>query len=644
MIHVRLPDGATRPLAPASTAADLAAGIGPSLAKRTVAAVVDGQLADLSAPLPDGAAVELLPRDDPRALELIRHDLAHILAEAVQTLWPGTRTAIGPAIDHGFYYDFERETPFTPDDLPVIEAKMREIIAARTPFKREEWPREAARAHFKAAGERWKLALLDAIPEGQPVTIYRQGDWLDLCRGPHLRHTGDAGAAFKLTRVAGAYWRGDARNQMLSRIYGVAFADQAALDAHLTMLAEAEKRDHRRLGREMDLFHFEEVAPGAVFWHPRGWRLFQTLIGYMRARQEAAGYVEVNSPDIMDRALWETSGHWQNYRANMFLTKTEDDRDFALKPMNCPGHMLIYGQGTKSYRDLPLKLAEFGKVHRYEPSGALHGMLRVRSFTQDDAHIYCTPEQLTEECLQVNDLVLSIYRDFGFEDVRIKLSTRPETRIGSEESWDRAEDALRTALETAGHAYTVFEGEGAFYGPKLEYVLRDAIGRDWQCGTLQVDFNLPERFGTTYVAPSGDRLPPVMLHRALFGSLERFTGILIEHHAGHLPLWLAPVQAVVATITEAADGWAAEVADALRAAGLRVQTDLRNEKIGYKVREHALKKVPCLIAVGAREAENGTVSLRRLRAEGTATHNLTDLAALLAQEAQPPASAGPTPA
>ena len=643
MIHVRLPDGATRPLAPASTAADLAASIGPGLAKRTVAAVVDGQLADLSAPLPDGAAVELLPRDDPRALELIRHDLAHILAEAVQTLWPGTRTAIGPAIEHGFYYDFERDTPFTPEDLPAIEAKMREIIAARTPFTREEWTRDAARAHFEAAGEPWKRALLDAIPEDQPITLYRQGAWLDLCRGPHLRHTGDAGAAFKLTRVAGAYWRGDAKNPMLSRIYGVAFADQTALDAHLTMLAEAEKRDHRRLGREMDLFHFEEVAPGAVFWHPRGWRLFQTLIGYMRARQEAAGYVEVNSPDIMDRALWETSGHWQNYRANMFLTKTEDDRDFALKPMNCPGHMLIYGQGTKSYRDLPLKLAEFGKVHRYEPSGALHGMLRVRSFTQDDAHIYCTPEQLTEECLKVNDLVLSIYRDFGFADVRIKLSTRPEARIGSEESWDRAEAALRTALETAGHAYTVFEGEGAFYGPKLEYVLRDAIGRDWQCGTLQVDFNLPERFGTTYVAPSGDRLPPVMLHRALFGSLERFTGILIEHHAGHLPLWLAPVQAVVATITEAADAWATEVADTLRAAGLRAETDLRNEKIGYKVREHALKKVPCLIAVGAREADTGTVSLRRLGAQGNVTHSLADLAALLTQEARPPTHASPTP-
>lgn len=579
-----------------------------------------------------------MSRDDPRALDLIRHDFAHVLAEAVQALWPGTKAAIGPAIAHGFYYDFDRETPFTPEDLPVIEKKMREIIKARRPFTCEEWTRDQAQAHFEAAGETYKLALLDAIPEGEPVTIYRQGDWLDLCRGPHMRHTGDAGSAFKLTHVAGAYWRGDSNNKMLSRIYGVAFADKAALDAHMTMMAEAEKRDHRRLGREMNLFHFEEVAPGSVFWHPNGWRLFQTLIGYMRTRQEAAGYVEVNSPDIMDRALWETSGHWQNYRENMFLATTEDDRDYALKPMNCPGHMLIYGQGVKSYRDLPLKIAEFGKVHRYEPSGALHGLLRVRSFTQDDAHIYCTPEQLTEECLKVNDLVLSIYRDFGFEDVRIKLSTRPESRIGSDESWDRSEEALRTALDKAGHPYTIFEGEGAFYGPKLEYVLRDAIGRDWQCGTLQVDFNLPERFGTTFVAASGEKLPPVMLHRALFGSLERFTGILIEHHAGHLPLWLASVQAVVATVTGAADDWAVEVAETMRKAGLRVESDLRNEKIGYKVREHALKKVPVQIALGAREAEDRTVTLRRHGTDETQTLAVTEAVSRLVAEAQAPCS------
>jgi len=640
MIQIHLPDGATRTLDPSSTAGDLATSISPSLAKRTVAAVVDGKISDLSASLPDGAVVELMSRDDPRALELIRHDLAHVLAEAVQALWPGTKTAIGPAIEHGFYYDFERDTPFTPEDLPIIEKKMRQIIAAKTPFTSEQWSREEAQQHFEAAGEPYKLALLDAIPEDEAVTVYRQGDWLDLCRGPHMRSTGDVGSAFKLTRVAGAYWRGDSNNQMLSRIYGVAFADKAALDAHMVMMAEAEKRDHRKLGREMNLFHFEEVAPGSVFWHPKGWRLFQTLIGYMRNRQEEAGYDEVNSPDIMDRSLWETSGHWQNYRQNMFLAQTEDDRDYALKPMNCPGHMLIFGQGIKSYRDLPLKIAEFGKVHRYEPSGALHGLLRVRSFTQDDAHIYCTPEQLTEECLKVNDLVLSIYRDFGFDDVRIKLSTRPENRIGSDESWDKSEGALRTALDQAGHPYTIFEGEGAFYGPKLEYVLRDAIGRDWQCGTLQVDFNLPERFGTTYVAPSGDKLAPVMLHRALFGSLERFTGILIEHYAGHLPLWLAPVQIVVATVTEAADDWALEVAAALKAAGLRVETDLRNEKIGYKVREHALQKLPVQIALGAREAEERTATIRRHGTDKTRTMPLDEALQALIAEAQSPDAAG----
>ncbi|WP_339110129.1 threonine--tRNA ligase [Thioclava sp. GXIMD4216] len=636
MIRIRLPDGSPRALAAQSTGADLAKALGPAFVRASVAVLVNDQPRDLAAPLPDGASVELLSRDDPRVLELIRHDLAHILGEAVQRLWPATKAAIGPAIDHGFYYDFDRDPPFTPEDLPRIEAEMRQIIAARTPFIREEWPRERARAHFAAAGEAYKLALLEAIPEGAPVTVYRQGDWLDLCRGPHLRDTGDAGTAFALTRVAGAYWRGDSNNPMLSRIYGVAFADRPALEAHMTMLAEAETRDHRRLGREMDLFHFEEVAPGAVFWHPKGWRLFQTLITYLRDRQEQAGYQEVNSPDIMDRALWETSGHWQNYRQNMFLAKTEDDRDYALKPMNCPGHMLIYGQGTKSYRDLPLKLAEFGKVHRYEPSGALHGLLRVRSFTQDDAHIYCTPDQLTAECLKVNDLVLSIYRDFGFEEVRIKLSTRPENRIGAEESWDRAESALREALDQAGHPYTVFEGEGAFYGPKLEYVLRDAIGRDWQCGTLQVDFNLPERFGTTYVTAKGEKAAPVMLHRALFGSLERFTGILIEHVAGHLPLWLAPVQAVVATVTEAADDWAVEVAQALRQAGLRVETDLRNEKIGYKVREHALQKIPLQIVLGGREAANRTLTLRRHGSNDTQTLALEAAVETLLAAARPP--------
>ncbi|MEL6316436.1 MAG: threonine--tRNA ligase, partial [Pseudomonadota bacterium] len=490
---------------------------------------------------------------------------------------------------------------------------------------------------YRETNEPYKVELVEAIPAGEPIKMYWHGHWQDLCRGPHLAHTGQVPPdAFKLMSVAGSYWRGDSDRAQLQRIYATAWRSRQELDDHLHRLEEAAKRDHRKLGREMDLFHFEEVAPGSVFWHPKGWRLFQTLIGYMRHRQEQAGYVEVNSPDIMDRALWEISGHWQNYRANMFLTKTEDERDFALKPMNCPGHMLIYGQGVKSYRDLPLKLAEFGKVHRYEPSGALHGLLRVRSFTQDDAHIYCTPEQLTEECLKVNDLVLSIYRDFGFEDVRIKLSTRPENRIGSEASWDRSEGALRDALDAANREYTVFEGEGAFYGPKLEYVLRDAIGRDWQCGTLQVDFNLPERFGTTYVASSGEKLPPVMLHRALFGSLERFAGILIEHHAGHLPLWLAPVQVVVATITGAADAWAEEVAETLRAEGLRVATDLRNEKINYKVREHSEGKVPAILAVGGREVEERTVAVRRLGRQGQQVVALADAAAALAEEATRP--------
>ena len=513
---------------------------------------------------------------------------------------------------------------------------MHEIVDRDEPIIRNVWTRDEAVAFYKKNNEPFKIELVEAIPADETVTFYQQGDFIDLCRGPHLASTGRMGHAFKLMSIAGAYWRGDSDRPMLQRIYGTAWRTEKELNAYLHMLEEAEKRDHRKLGREMGLFHFEEVAPGSVFWHPRGWHMFQELISYMRKQQEAAGYVEVNSPDIMDRALWETSGHWQNYRANMFLTKTEDDRDFALKPMNCPGHMLIYGQGIKSYRDLPVKMAEFGKVHRYEPSGALHGLMRVRSFTQDDAHIYCTPEQLTEECLKVNDLVLSIYRDFGFEDVRIKLSTRPENRIGSEESWDRAEAALRTALDTAGHAYTLFEGEGAFYGPKLEYVLRDAIGRDWQCGTLQVDFNLPERFGTTYVASSGERLPPVMLHRALFGSLERFTGILIEQYAGRMPAWLAPVQVVVASITDSANDYAEQVTEALRSAGMRADIDLRNEKISYKVREHSVMKVPYILAVGGREEEAGTVALRRLGSNEQQVIPLEEAVATLRGESLPP--------
>ena len=636
MPTVTLPDGSTRsydaPVSPATIAAD----IGPGLAKAAMLAVVDGEEWDLTREIENDAALSLLTAKDDAILATIRHDAAHVMAEAVLELYPGTQVTIGPSIENGFYYDFHRETAFSEDDLAAIEARMHEIVDRDEPIIRNVWTRDEAVAFYKKNNEPFKIELVEAIPADETVTFYQQGDFIDLCRGPHLASTGRMGHAFKLMSVAGAYWRGDSDRPMLQRIYGTAWRTEKELNAYLHMLEEAEKRDHRKLGREMGLFHFEEVAPGSVFWHPRGWHMFQELISYMRKQQEAAGYVEVNSPDIMDRALWETSGHWQNYRANMFLTKTEDDRDFALKPMNCPGHMLIYGQGIKSYRDLPVKMAEFGKVHRYEPSGALHGLMRVRSFTQDDAHIYCTPEQLTEECLKVNDLVLSIYRDFGFEDVRIKLSTRPENRIGSEESWDRAEAALRTALDTAGHAYTLFEGEGAFYGPKLEYVLRDAIGRDWQCGTLQVDFNLPERFGTTYVASSGERLPPVMLHRALFGSLERFTGILIEQYAGRMPAWLAPVQVVVASITDSANDYAEQVTEALRSAGMRADIDLRNEKISYKVREHSVMKVPYILAVGGREEEAGTVALRRLGSNEQQVIPLEEAVATLRGESLPP--------
>ena len=636
MPTVTLPDGSTRsydaPVSPATIAAD----IGPGLAKAAMLAVVDGEEWDLTREIENDAALSLLTAKDDAILATIRHDAAHVMAEAVLELYPGTQVTIGPSIENGFYYDFHRETAFSEDDLAAIEARMHEIVDRDEPIIRNVWTRDEAVAFYKKNNEPFKIELVEAIPADETVTFYQQGDFIDLCRGPHLASTGRMGHAFKLMSIAGAYWRGDSDRPMLQRIYGTAWRTEKELNAYLHMLEEAEKRDHRKLGREMGLFHFEEVAPGSVFWHPRGWHMFQELISYMRKQQEAAGYVEVNSPDIMDRALWETSGHWQNYRANMFLTKTEDDRDFALKPMNCPGHMLIYGQGIKSYRDLPVKMAEFGKVHRYEPSGALHGLMRVRSFTQDDAHIYCTPEQLTEECLKVNDLVLSIYRDFGFEDVRIKLSTRPENRIGSEESWDRAEAALRTALDTAGHAYTLFEGEGAFYGPKLEYVLRDAIGRDWQCGTLQVDFNLPERFGTTYVASSGERLPPVMLHRALFGSLERFTGILIEQYAGRMPAWLAPVQVVVASITDRANDYAEQVTEALRSAGMRADIDLRNEKISYKVREHSVMKVPYILAVGGREEEAGTVALRRLGSNEQQVIPLEEAVATLRGESLPP--------
>ena len=637
-ISLTFPDGNARDYAMGVTAADVAMSISKSLSKKAISATVDGQHWDLAWPINSDATIAIhTMAEEEQANELTRHDLAHIMARAVQEIWPETKVTIGPVIKDGWYYDFDRSEPFTPEDLGVIEKKMKEIINKREPVRTEVWDRDVAIKYYSDNDEPYKVELINSIPGDEPLRMYWHGAWQDLCRGPHLQHTGQVpGDAFKLMSIAGAYWRGDSNRAMLQRIYGVAFTGKEKLRAHLTMLEEAAKRDHRKLGREMDLFHFEEVAPGSVFWHQHGWRLFQTLISYMRRRQEVAGYKEVNSPDIMDRGLWETSGHWQNYRENMFQAETQDDREYALKPMNCPGHMLIYNQGIKSYRDLPVKLAEFGKVHRYEPSGALHGLLRVRSFTQDDAHIYCTPEQLTEECLKVNDLILSIYRDFGFDDVHVKLSTRPENRIGSDESWDKSENALRTALDQAGMTYAIFEGEGAFYGPKLEYVLRDAIGRDWQCGTLQVDFNLPERFKTTYIAASGERLAPVMLHRALFGSLERFTGILIEQYAGKLPFWLAPRQVVVASITSEADDYVAEVVETLRAGGISAEADIRNEKINYKVREHSVSKVPVILAVGAREIEERTVSVRRLGQKQTSVDTLDNVAATLRAEATPP--------
>ncbi|MQY42890.1 threonine--tRNA ligase [Epibacterium sp. SM1969] len=637
-VSLTFPDGNAREFDAGVTAAQVASSISTSLGKKAISATVNGEHWDLQWPIEQDAAIAIhTMKDEAQANELIRHDLAHVMARAVQEIWPDTKVTIGPVIDNGWYYDFDRAEPFTPEDLGAIEKKMKEIINKRDEVRTEVWERDRAIQHYTDNNEPYKVELIESIPGDEPLRMYWHGDWQDLCRGPHLQHTGQLpGDAFKLMSVAGAYWRGDSNRQMLQRIYGVAFTGKEKLKAHLTMLEEAAKRDHRKLGREMDLFHFEEHAPGSVFWHPAGWRVFQNLIAYMRRRQEAAGYEEVNTPDIMDRALWETSGHWFNYMENMFLAKTHDDRDYALKPMNCPGHMMIYNHTLRSYRELPIKVAEFGKVHRYEPSGALHGLMRVRSFTQDDAHIYCTPEQLTDECLKVNDLILSIYKDFGFENVHVKLSTRPENRIGSDESWDLSEGALKTALERAGMEYTIFEGEGAFYGPKLEYVLRDAIGRDWQCGTLQVDYNLPERFGSTYVTQSGEKQAPVMLHRALFGSLERFTGILIENWEGKLPFWLAPRQVVVASITSDADDYVNEVVQTLRAAGVQAEADIRNEKINYKVREHSLSKVPVILAVGHREVEERSVSVRRLGEKRTSVESLENVTNELKRAATPP--------
>ena len=609
MIRITLPDGSIKEFPAPVTVREVAESLGPGLAKAALAGKVDGRLVDLSHRIEHDARVEIVTDRSPEGLEILRHSTAHLLAHAVKELFPEAQVTIGPVIENGFYYDFAYDRPFTPEDLEKIEARMRELASQAIPVVREEWPRDQAIEFFKSLGEHYKAEIIASIPEGETISLYRQGGFIDLCRGPHVPST-DKLKAFKLTKVAGAYWRGDARNEQLQRIYGTAWPDEKSLKAYLTLLEEAEKRDHRRLGQQLDLFHFEDCAPGAVFWHPKGWRIFQALIQYMRARQEAAGYIEVNTPDVMDRSLWELSGHWQNYRDHMFTTQTEDGRVFALKPMNCPGAVTMFKHGLHSYRDLPLRMAEFGKVHRYEPSGALHGLLRVRHFTQDDAHIFCTPEQMEEECRTVVRLIMDIYKDFGFEQVRVKLSTRPEHRIGSDEIWDRLEGALARALESMGMSYELFPGEGAFYGPKLEFVLRDAIGRDWQCGTLQVDMNLPERFDLEYVAEDNTRQRPVMLHRALFGSLERFTGILIEHYAGALPAWLAPVQAVVLSIAERHAEYAQQVADALRRQGFRVETDLRNEKINYKIREHSVHKIPYLLVVGDQERESGGVAVR----------------------------------
>jgi len=641
-ITLRFPDGAERRYPKGITGKELAEGISKSLAKKAVAIARDGELADLADPIDADAEIKIVTRTDPEALELIRHDCAHVMAEAVQALWPGTQVTIGPVIENGFFYDFAKKEPFHPDDLEKIERKMGEIIERNAAFTKEVWSRDDAKRYFKDKGELFKVELVDAIPEDQDVKIYKQDTWLDLCRGPHMTSTGQIGKAFKLMKFAGAYWRGDSNNPQLQRIYGTAWASDADLKAYLTRLEEAEKRDHRKLGREMDLFHFQEEAPGSVFWHPRGWTLFQNLIAYMRRAQQRAGYVEVNTPDMMEKHFWELSGHWENYGENMFTTELPDERVFCCKPMNCPGHVQIFKNGLKSYRDLPLKIAEFGKVHRYEPSGALHGMMRVRHFTQDDAHIFLTENQIMEECLKINDLMLSIYKDFGFEDIVIKLSTRPEKRVGADDLWDKAEKALSDVLDEVtrrsnGQIKTSLQpGEGAFYGPKLEYVLRDAIGREWQCGTTQVDFNLANRLGAFYIDEHSNKVTPVMIHRAMFGSLERFLGILIENHAGHFPLWLAPVQAVVATIVSDADAYAGEVAAALGAAGLRAEADLRNEKINLKVREYSLEKTPVMLVVGKREAEEGKVSIRRLGSQKQEVMGLDEAIAMLKDESRAP--------
>ena len=639
-VTITLPDGSTRAFAGPVSGAEVAADIGPGLAKAALAIKIDGQLADLSATIGQDAAVEIVTSksEDEIVYDLLRHDAAHIMAEAVQELYPGTQITFGPAIENGFYYDFVRDEPFTPDDLETIEDRMKEIVARDETIAREIWDRDEAIRFFSEAGEKYKAEHIETLERDAEISIYRQGNWLDLCTGPHLPSTGKLGTAFKLMKVSGAYWRGDAKNQQLQRVYGTAWRDAKELKAYLTQLEEAEKRDHRRLGREMDLFHIQEEAVGSVFWHAKGWTLYRVCEEYMRARLDDAGYIEVKTPQLVDRTLWERSGHWEKFRENMFTVEDDDGRVLAIKPMNCPCHVQIYKQGTTSYRDLPLRMAEFGSCHRYEPSGALHGIMRVRAFTQDDAHIFCTEDQIVSETKAFCELLSSVYRDFGFADVQVKFADRPPVRAGDDATWDRAEQALIEATEAAGLDYSLNPGDGAFYGPKLDFILRDTIGREWQCGTLQVDFVLPERLDASYVGEDGSKHRPVMLHRAILGSFERFLGILIEHYAGRFPLWLAPVQAVIATITNDADAYAEKVAAACRAAGLRVETDLRNEKINYKVREHSLAHVPAMLVVGQREADDDTVAVRRLGSKNQEVLALGDAVGQLSAEAVSPAA------
>ena len=632
MPAIQLPDGSERRFDADVTGAEIASDISKSLARDAVAIRVDGELWDLSRGIEDDATIEIVTRDSENGLELLRHDAAHVLAEAVKELWPDSQVTIGPAIEDGFYYDFARDELFTEEDLLVITERMHEIVERDEEIKREVWARDDAIKLFRDMGEEYKARIIEDIPTDETLTLYRQGDFVDLCRGPHLPSTGKLGKAFRLLKISGAYWRGDSSNEMLQRIYGTAWANPKQLKQHMHRLEEAAKRDHRVLGRVMDLFHFQEEAPGAVFWHPKGWSLFQNLVNYMRRRQHEAGYEEVNTPELMDLSLWEASGHLETFGENMYTSETEDGRIYAIKPMNCPGHVQVFKKGIRSYRELPYRLAEFGKVHRYEPSGALHGMLRLRAFTQDDAHIFCTPEQITDETIAVCDLILGIYRDFGFDDVLIKFADRPPVRVGDGVVWDQSEAALKAALDSSGLEYSHNPGEGAFYGPKLEFVLRDAIGRDWQCGTHQVDLNLPERLGASYIGEDGQKHTPVLLHRAMFGSLERFIGILLEHHAGKLPLWLAPTQAKVLTITSDADDYALNVVNKLRGAGINADADLRNEKISYKVREHSVAKVPVLMAVGQREVDDETVALRRLGSKQQKVLALSDAISQLREE------------